>query len=121
MFNPQHHLHSSPSSPPAAPRAANERTFLHWLNIAVTLGSIAAAMLGVTGHVHKHWGSDYTKTAMATRVVALLMMITAIFVAAYATFLFSARASLLKCAPAACADTRAAARACVPTSAWGEQ
>ena len=67
----------------------------------MTLGSISAAMLGVTGHVHKHWGSDYTKTAMATRLVALLMMITAIFVAAYATFLFSARSSLLKCAPAA--------------------
>jgi hypothetical protein len=55
-------------------------------------------MLGVTGHVHKHWGSDYTKTAIAARVVALMMMITAIFMAAYSAFLFSSRSSLLKCA-----------------------
>ena len=78
---------------------ANERTFLHWLNISVTVGSVAAAMLGVSGHVHKHWGSDFTMTAMAARLVALAMMVMAIFMAAYATFKFASRASLLKCAP----------------------
>jgi uncharacterized membrane protein YidH (DUF202 family) len=78
--------------------AANERTFLHWLNIAVTVGSISAAMLGVSGHVHKHWGSDFTKSAMAARLLALMMMLTSIFIAAYATFLFATRASYLKCA-----------------------
>jgi hypothetical protein len=26
--------------------AANERTFLHWMNMSVTLGSICAALLG---------------------------------------------------------------------------
>ena len=77
--------------------AANERTFLHWLNIAVTVGSVSAAMLGVSGHVHKHWGSDFTMTAMAARLVALAMMVVSIFIAAYATYLFSVRASLLKC------------------------
>lgn len=56
-------------------------------------------MLGITGHVHRHWGSDYTKTAIATRVVALMMMITSIFMAAYAAFLFLTRSSLLKWAP----------------------
>ena len=25
---------------------ANERTFLHWMNMSVTLGSISAALLG---------------------------------------------------------------------------
>jgi uncharacterized membrane protein YidH (DUF202 family) len=25
---------------------ANERTFLHWMNMAVTLGSVSAALLG---------------------------------------------------------------------------
>lgn len=27
---------------------ANERTFLHWMNMSVTLGSISAALLGKT-------------------------------------------------------------------------
>ena len=26
--------------------AANERTFLHWMNMSVTIGSISAALLG---------------------------------------------------------------------------
>jgi hypothetical protein len=67
----------------------------------VTIGSVAAAMLGVSGHVHKHWGTDFTMTAMAARLIALLMMLAAIFMAAYATWLFAARSSLLKCAAAA--------------------
>ena len=56
-------------------------------------------MLGVSGHVHKHWGSTYTLTAMAARLIALTMMVVAIFIAGYATFMFAKRASLLKCAP----------------------
>lgn len=75
---------------------ANERTFLHWLNVSVTVGSIAAAMLGVSGHVHKNWGSDFSRNAVAARVVALAMMLTSIGVAAYAAFIFAYRCSLLK-------------------------
>lgn len=30
---------------------ANERTFLHWMNMAVTTGSISAALLGKYGRV----------------------------------------------------------------------
>lgn len=28
---------------------ANERTYLHWLNVAVTLGSIGSGMIGFAG------------------------------------------------------------------------
>ena len=31
--------------------AANERTFLHWMNMSVTIGSISAAMLGMQDNV----------------------------------------------------------------------
>ena len=34
---------------------ANERTFLHWMSTAVTVGSIAAALSGVAGHAHRNW------------------------------------------------------------------
>lgn len=34
------------SLPPAPTRTANERTFLHWMNTSVTIGSIAAALSG---------------------------------------------------------------------------
>eukprot|EP01025_Chloroclados_australasicus_P003226 TRINITY_DN10750_c0_g2_i1.p1 TRINITY_DN10750_c0_g2~~TRINITY_DN10750_c0_g2_i1.p1 ORF type:complete len:191 (-),score=14.62 TRINITY_DN10750_c0_g2_i1:353-841(-) len=75
---------------------ANERTFLHWLNVSVTTGSIAAAMVGVSGHAHKHWGSEYARNAIVTRVFAMLMMLVSIFMAVYASFLFAYRGSLLK-------------------------
>jgi hypothetical protein len=32
--------------PPPHTRAANERTFLHWMNVSVTIGSISAALSG---------------------------------------------------------------------------
>ena len=56
-----------PKEPPAMARTtpmriepktffANERTFLSWLHMAVTIGSIAAALLGFAGvsDTHKH-------------------------------------------------------------------
>lgn len=77
--------------------AANERTFLHWLNISVTVGSISAAMLGVSGHVHRQWGEEYQHNAVASRLLALAMMLTSILMAIYAAFLYAWRASALKC------------------------
>lgn len=82
------------------PCAANERTFLHWLNVAVTVGSLAAAMLGISGHAHNHWGDDYQRRAVAARVLALLVMLTSICVAIYAAFLYVWRAVALKYASA---------------------
>lgn len=46
---------------------ANERTFLHWMSMSVTTGSISAALLGVAGHAHRHWGSDFTVGYAAVR------------------------------------------------------
>eukprot|EP00892_Ulva_mutabilis_P010814 jgi/Ulvmu1/8104/UM004_0343.1 len=53
-------------------------------------------MLGVSGHVHRQWGEEYQHTAIASRLLALAMMLTSICMAAYAAFLFAWRASALK-------------------------
>lgn len=39
---------------------ANERTFLSWLHMAVTIGSIACALLGFAGSAHR----DKKKTSV---------------------------------------------------------
>ncbi len=77
------------------PITANERTFMHWMNMSVTIGSISAALLGVSGHAHKHWGSDYVKQAVAVRVLALTMMLIGICMAIYAAVNFRIRGNML--------------------------
>eukprot|EP00890_Picochlorum_soloecismus_P000314 jgi/Picsp_1/1283/NSC_04764-R1_vacuolar transport chaperone-like protein len=74
---------------------ANERTFLHWMNMSVTTGSISAALLGVSGHAHKHWGTEFTTRAIAVRVLALLMMGISIVMAVYAAYNFKRRGDML--------------------------
>lgn len=74
---------------------ANERTFLHWMNMAVTTGSISAALLGVSGHAHKHWGSEYLKRAVSVRILALVMMGISIGMAVYAAYNFKKRGDML--------------------------
>ncbi|KAK9864228.1 hypothetical protein WJX84_012337 [Apatococcus fuscideae] len=74
---------------------ANERTFLHWMNMAVTIGSISAAMLGIAGHAHKNWGSAYQSQAIFIRILALTMLVIAIFMACYATWNFKTRGDML--------------------------
>lgn len=76
---------------------ANERTFLHWMNMSVTLGSIAAALLGVSGVAHKSWGKGYEHHAAAVRGVATLVMCLAIFMAGYAAKSFVVRGNMLMC------------------------
>lgn len=74
---------------------ANERTFMHWMNMSVTIGSISAALLGVSGHAHKHWGGDYVKRAVAVRLLALTMMVIGIVMAVYAAINFRVRGNML--------------------------
>lgn len=75
---------------------ANERTFLHWMNMSVTIGSISAAMLGVAGHAHKHWDSDFTAQAIFVRSLALIMLLSSVAMALYATYSFRLRSSMLQ-------------------------
>lgn len=68
---------------------------MHWMNMSVTIGSISAALLGVSGHAHKNWGSDYVKQAVAVRILALTMMLIGISMAIYAAINFRIRGNML--------------------------
>jgi len=51
---------------------------------------------GVSGHAHKHWGSDFTTRAIAVRILALFMMAISIAMAIYAAFNFKRRGDMLQ-------------------------
>jgi uncharacterized membrane protein YidH (DUF202 family) len=63
---------------------ANERTFLAWLHMALTIGSIAAAMIGVSA------SSGSTKTAASDQVglIALILLPVALFITGYALLVY---------------------------------
>ncbi|KAL6757203.1 hypothetical protein V8C86DRAFT_2628570 [Haematococcus lacustris] len=75
---------------------ANERTFLHWMSTSVTLGGIAAALSGVAGHAHRHWGEDYLEQAIVARVTALTMLGLSIVIAMWGGYNFQRRAAFLE-------------------------
>lgn len=75
---------------------ANERTFLHWMNVSVTIGSISAALSGVAGHAHRHWGDDYTESALYVRIVSMCMLATSIVIACWSGYNFNSRANMLQ-------------------------
>jgi uncharacterized membrane protein YidH (DUF202 family) len=75
---------------------ANERTFLHWMNMSVTVGSISAALIGVAGHAHKHWSAEYEARSIFVRSVALVMLTSSIGMAVYATYNFRLRTLMLQ-------------------------
>ncbi|EIE21857.1 hypothetical protein COCSUDRAFT_47964 [Coccomyxa subellipsoidea C-169] len=70
---------------------ANERTFLSWLHMAVTIGSIAAALLGFVGVAdsskHKAQATDYL-----VETIALILLPVAVLMCAYALTVFIWRA-----------------------------
>ena len=73
-----------------------ERTFLHWLSVAVTLGGLAAGLLGISGHAHSKWGPAYETSSIAVRLVGLCIMAVAIVVAIMATWNFQTRTERLR-------------------------
>ena len=66
---------------------ANERTFLSWLHMAVTIGSIAAALLGFAGSPSAH-GSGGSSAAVLVEVIALILLPVAVLMCAYALVVF---------------------------------
>ncbi|EFJ41082.1 hypothetical protein VOLCADRAFT_121659, partial [Volvox carteri f. nagariensis] len=75
---------------------ANERTFLHWMSTSVTIGGIAAALSGVAGHAHRHWGDEFTERAIVVRVVSLVMLFISVAIAVWAGLNFQKRAIFLE-------------------------
>jgi uncharacterized membrane protein YidH (DUF202 family) len=68
---------------------ANERTFLAWLHMAVTLGSISAALLGFSSDPTSG-GEDLAKNMVS--LISLILLPVAIFMVGYALYVFTWRA-----------------------------
>ncbi|KAK9825865.1 hypothetical protein WJX81_006134 [Elliptochloris bilobata] len=67
---------------------ANERTFLSWLHMAVTLGSIAAALLGFAGVAQRGEGAGHKVADNLVEVIALILLPVAVLMCAYALTVF---------------------------------
>mmetsp|Transcript_12916 Transcript_12916/g.24435 ORF Transcript_12916/g.24435 Transcript_12916/m.24435 type:complete len:121 (-) Transcript_12916:62-424(-) len=70
---------------------ANERTFLSWLNMAVTLGTIASAMLGYSSK----FGTE-GQGQLTTTVIGLTLLPISIAFVAYATYSFHKRVGMIR-------------------------
>lgn len=51
---------------------------------------------GVAGHAHQHWGPDFTARAIFVRSLALIMLLSSVAMALYATYNFRLRSSMLQ-------------------------
>lgn len=69
---------------------SNERTFLKWLHMSVTIGSISSGLLGFSSL------SSSTKDTSMIKVVGLFLLFIAITFCGYALHSYSKRNRLLK-------------------------
>mmetsp|Transcript_7461 Transcript_7461/g.14761 ORF Transcript_7461/g.14761 Transcript_7461/m.14761 type:complete len:123 (+) Transcript_7461:191-559(+) len=72
---------------------SNERTYLHWLNTGVTIGSIGSALLGFSGMAS---ASSETSSYGALRMIGLLMLGLSILFTMNAMYQFRRRGILLR-------------------------
>ena len=63
------------------------------LSVCVTY--FCCSFVGVSGHAHKHWGTEFATRAIAVRVLALMMMGISIGMAIYAAYNFKKRGDML--------------------------
>jgi uncharacterized membrane protein YidH (DUF202 family) len=101
LFNPD--LLPSPPPPPSlsfpSPSpSANERTFLAWLSMAVSLGGVSTALVGFTaeekpGSAEKHPGVLDRKTV---DLISVLLLPVSIAMIAYALFIFLCRSNSIR-------------------------
>ena len=58
--------------------------------------SNSGCAVGVAGHAHQHWGPDFTARAIFVRSLALIMLLSSVAMALYATYNFRLRSSMLQ-------------------------
>mmetsp|Transcript_6084 Transcript_6084/g.17418 ORF Transcript_6084/g.17418 Transcript_6084/m.17418 type:complete len:754 (-) Transcript_6084:271-2532(-) len=78
---------------------ALERTYLAWAHMSLTVGAIAAAIAGVSGTSKTHQGEHAAEKKGIERsedVVALIMMVMAAAISAYALYVYLQRSKMLK-------------------------
>ena len=74
---------------------ANERTFLSWLNMSITLGSIATALLGYSGTMARSTMRG-NFTDFTVDILSLILLPLAVMLAMYALFVFFWRAGAIQ-------------------------
>ncbi|KAL3141644.1 hypothetical protein ABBQ32_004873 [Trebouxia sp. C0010 RCD-2024] len=74
---------------------ANERTFLTWLHMAVTIGTIAAALLGFSGSAQRSEEPAYGGTDHTVEIIAAILLPVAIVMCVYALTVFIWRAKAI--------------------------
>ncbi|KAK9865381.1 hypothetical protein WJX84_009820 [Apatococcus fuscideae] len=76
---------------------ANERTFLAWLHMAVTMGGLATALAGYQFTTPNAEGTSQSSISERTsQVISLTLLPTAIVMVAYASFAFYFRSKNLR-------------------------
>lgn len=76
---------------------ANERTFLAWLHMAVTMGGLATALAGYQFTTPNAQGASQSSISERTsQVISLTLLPTAVIMVAYASFAFYWRSSNLR-------------------------
>lgn len=55
-----------------------------------------ACIAGVAGHAHRHWGDEFTASAIYVRVMSMIMLTLSIVIAVWAGYNFNHRANLLQ-------------------------
>lgn len=85
---------------------ASERTFMSWLHMAITLASIAAALLAFASTSHKSKSYMRSFSRNLVEFIALILLPLALFIVAYATMVFLWRNSQIALKQAAYIDDR---------------
>lgn len=85
---------------------ASERTFMSWLHMAITLSSIAAALLAFAATSRKNKDPMHRLSRNLVEFIALVLLPLAIFIVAYATVVFLWRNSQIALKQAAYIDDR---------------
>lgn len=85
---------------------ASERTFMSWLHMAITLASIAAALLAFAATSRKNKDPMHRLSRNLVEFIALVLLPLATFIVAYATVVFLWRNSQIALKQAAYIDDR---------------
>ncbi|KAL0018721.1 hypothetical protein WJX79_000318, partial [Trebouxia sp. C0005] len=67
---------------------ANERTFLTWMHMAVTIGTIAAALLGFSGSAQRTDKPSYEGSDHTVEIIAAILLPVAILMCVYSLTVF---------------------------------
>jgi len=85
---------------------ASERTFMSWMHMAITLASIAAALLAFAATSHKTKDRMHQLSRNLVEFIALLLLPLAVFIVAYALMVFLWRNSQIAMKQASYIDDR---------------